>query len=1121
MGDESMKSLRIFAIPLVLAGICGYLFYSAYLEVKNEAITQLDRQQFIMATEAARGIESYFGHYRDLLGHLAMQAEIISLGDQGQRLLQLIHETHVNDIRAIARLDAEGRLLYAYPEGSSPPSLAHHEHVQRVIKTGQPVVSEVLTDGMGLPSVAFHMPVFDHGTFAGTLGVLIPFNDIAKRFLDDIRIGKDGYAWMITQQGIEVYCPVPGHVGKTVFENCKDFPSILTMAEEMVQGRQGATTYVFDRVRGKTVESITKHAVYLPVNLGDTFWSIVIATPEAEVLGFIQGFRDRWLLVAGFLFVVALVWAYYFFGALTILRDEKQRQTTEEALISANQQLHDIIAFLPDATFVVDRDKKVIAWNKAIEEMTGVSKQEMIGQGDYAVTVQFYGERRPHLLDLLDLDDPELESKYQNIRKRGSIIAAETFVPRLYGGKGAHVFAAGAPLFDAHGHRVGAVESIRDITERKLAFEALQESEQRLADIINFLPDATLVIDREGRLIAWNQAIEEMTGVKAADMLGKDDYEYAVPFYGKRRPILIDLVLNPDREEEVQYLGLERKGAILAGESHIPELRGGQAYLRGTATVLRDSKGNIVGAIESIHDITERRQAERALVLAEEKYRSIFENATMGIFQTTPDGRILNANSAYAQIIGYTSLEEVADHFTDLSGQLYVHPEKRKELLQLMEDRSSVQEYEVQVFRKDRSVAWVSINARAVRDADGQLLFIEGMVQDITERKALETRLIQAQKMEAIGTLAGGIAHDFNNILAAIIGFTEMAKTKLQQEELHPYLERVLEASERARNLVSQILTFSRSGTTEIRPIDMGPLIVEGLRLLRATLPSTIEIRQQISSPLPAIPAHPTQIHQVLINLCTNAAHAMRAHGGVIEVTLEALAITPAMAALHADLVPGKFVKLTVADTGSGIAPEIVDRIFDPFFTTKKPGEGTGLGLSVVYGIIEGYGGAITVQSERGEGSAFSVYLPALDTPVEDHQVGLPSIPRGTGRVLLVDDEAMLVAMGRELIEDLGYEVTGIMDSRNALDMVRAQPDRFDLVITDMTMPGMTGTDLARELLAIRPDLPIILLTGFSELITEEKARQMGICGFAQKPLTLELLATLISQALTREQPSD
>ena len=1108
-----MKILKLVGIPLVLVGICGFLLRSAYLEVKNEAINQLNRQQRVMAKEAARGIEGFFAHYGELLSNLAGQAEIISLDAQGRRLLQLVYETHATDIKALTRLDAQGNVLGTFPGDSRLTNLAQHEHVQRIIKTHQPVVSEVFTAVTGPASVAFHVPVFDHGSFAGSLGVLIPFNDIARRYLDDIKIGEDGYAWMITQHGTEIYCPVPGHVGRTVFDNCRDFPSILAMADEMVQGREGATTYIYDRVRGQKVESITKQAVYLPVRLGNTFWSIVVATPADEVLGFIQGFRDRWLLVAGFLLVIAMVWAYYFLRAITILKEEEQRTAAEEALISANQQLNDIIDFLPDATFVVDREKRVIAWNKAIEEMTGVSKKEMIGQGDYAVCIPFYGERRPHLLDLLDADDPELASRYQNIRKKGNILYAETYVPCLYGDQGAHVFCTGGPLFDAHGNRVGAIESIRDITERKLAEEALKESEQRLADIINFLPDATFVIDREGRVIAWNRAIEELTGVRAEEMLGKGDFEYALPFYGERRAILIDLVLKPQGETEAKYTGIERKGSVLTGESYIPVLRGGKAYLLGTASVLHDSKGNVVGAIESIHDITERRQAE-------EKYRTIFENAALGIFQTTLDGRVLSANPAYARIIGYDSPEEVIDTFTDLSVQVYVHPEQRKELMQTLEAQGSVQEYEVQVLRKDRSIAWISISARAVRDPDGKVHYLEGTAQDITDRKTLETRLIQAQKMEAIGTLAGGIAHDFNNILAAIIGYTEMTKTRLQQEELRTYLDRVLEASERARNLVGQILTFSRSGGNEPRPIDMGPLIEEGLKLLRATLPSTIEIRQDIASRLPAILADPTQVHQVLINLCTNAAHAMRSRGGVLAVTLEEVEITPAMAAVHSDLPSGHFLKLTVGDTGTGVAPEIVHRIFDPFFTTKKLGEGTGLGLSVVYGIVRGCGGAITVHSERGTGSVFAVYLPAIEGYAKAREKPLQPIPRGTGRVLLVDDEEMLVEMGREMLEELGYQVTAMTDSGKALELFRARPDQFDVIVTDMTMPGMTGMELARELLHIRPDLPIILCTGYSELITEEKAGEMGIRGFAQKPLSLQLLANLISQALAKSQAS-
>ncbi len=226
--------------------------------------------------------------------------------------MELVYESHTTDIRAITRLDAQGNVLCTFPENSALASLARHEHVQRIMQEHKPVVSEAFTALIGSANVAFHVPVFDHGTFAGSLGILIPFNDIAKRYLDDIKIGEDGYAWMITQKGVEIYCPVPGHIGRTVFENCKDFPSILAMADAMVQGKEGATTYVFDRVRGQTVESIEKHAVYLPVNLGNTFWSIVIATPEDEVLGFIQGFRNRWFLVSGFLLVITMVWSLLF-----------------------------------------------------------------------------------------------------------------------------------------------------------------------------------------------------------------------------------------------------------------------------------------------------------------------------------------------------------------------------------------------------------------------------------------------------------------------------------------------------------------------------------------------------------------------------------------------------------------------------------------------------------------------------------------------------------------------------------------------------------------------------------------------------------------------------------------
>jgi PAS domain S-box-containing protein len=383
------------------------------------------------------------------------------------------------------------------------------------------------------------------------------------------------------------------------------------------------------------------------------------------------------------------------------------------------------------------------------------------------------------------------------------------------------------------------------------------------------------------------------------------------------------------------------------------------------------------------------------------------------------------------------------------------------------------------------------------------------------EKIALETQLRQAQKMEALGTLAGGIAHDFNNILSAVIGYTELSFLDLADpsDPLHQKLESILHAGNRAKELVSQILTFSRMKEQILTPVSIAPIVKEALKLLQASLPANIELKDQISTQQKVM-ADPTQIHQIIMNLCTNAYHAMEEKGGLLSVALTATSFDDPAFIPHADLSPGPYLQLTIEDTGTGISPVVMDSIFDPYFSTKDKNKGTGLGLAVVHGIVKSHDGAISVNSRMGVGSVFRVVLPAVEDATDDENIKRPSLPRGDEKVLLVDDEKALVDIGCKMLERLGYDVKGVVGSIEALEIFKLSPERFDLVVTDLNMPGMAGDRLAQEITRIRPGVPIILCTGFSDRVDEKRARSLGIQKRLMKPLTMNSMATAVRSVL-------
>lgn len=404
--------------------------------------------------------------------------------------------------------------------------------------------------------------------------------------------------------------------------------------------------------------------------------------------------------------------------------------------------------------------------------------------------------------------------------------------------------------------------------------------------------------------------------------------------------------------------------------------------------------------------------------------------------------------------------------------------------------------------------------------ADGAIITAADVTRHVRtekDKKRYESQLLQSQKMEAVGTLAGGIAHDFNNILWIITGNVELVKTEIDNNNnrAHYHIQRVEEASRRAKDLVTQILNFSRHSSRDKRPLKISTIVKESLKLLRSSLPTTITIKQNIAEEDMTIMADLTQISQVLVNLCTNAAHAMRDTGGTLDISLSKISLDEDETVRHQNLAPGQYALLSVMDTGQGIPEDVVERIFDPFFTTKQVDEGTGMGLSVVHGIVKNHDGAITVFSKPGKGAVFHVLLPMITAETEQAERNYSQvIPTGNERILLVDDDGILLETQERILLRLGYAVVAQQSSVTALEEFKKQPHKFDLVITDQTMPQLTGLALARECFTVRPDIPIILCTGYSESVSEEMARAAGVSAFLMKPVVLGKLAHTVRDIL-------
>jgi PAS domain S-box-containing protein len=653
---------------------------------------------------------------------------------------------------------------------------------------------------------------------------------------------------------------------------------------------------------------------------------------------------------------------------------------------------------------------------------------------------------------------------------------------------------------DSQGGTVRFYGVNQDITEQKKAFEKIQQANDKMKLAVDSACFGIWDYRVKENRLEWDDWMFRLYGVNKKSFSGAyDAWQMGVhPDDRERMDQEVKLALRREKEFDAQFRIVRPDGQVRLLKAH--------------ASVSRDSDGIPVHMTGVNYDITDQVNAIEALKESEERFKTL-HNASFGGIAIHDKGVILECNKGLSEITGYDY-----DELIGMNGLLLISDDTRAMVVKNIE-AGYEKPYEAQGVRKNGELYPLRLEARNIPFKGKNVRVVE--FRDITEnkraeglREELEAKLHQAQKMEAIGTLAGGIAHDFNNILGAVLGYAEMAKEDSEPgSRASDKLDRVIEAGNRAAGLVKQILAFSRQVASEPVPLNPQHVIREAIKLLRPSLPSTITIKQQLASPINTIIADPTQIHQLVMNLCTNAFQAMEQFGGILSISLENQELADQDIQQYPDVKAGKFVVLTVSDTGTGISPELRERIFEPFFTTKEVGKGTGMGLAIVHGVASSLGGFVTCESILGQGTVFRVYLPAaLSDVIESSSVSTDVTPTGSEHVLFVDDEEVLAELGQIMLEHIGYNVTTCTDSMVALSLIQENPGKFDILVTDQTMPKMTGFELAIKVLKIRPNLPIILSSGYSNIIDEEAVQQAGIRGFLMKPVTKKALAELLAE---------